>query len=180
MSDPRPSVAGTSTAREPGARRWLSAQFGRKQATHGIYAEIIVLAVILALQGKRSDTDIVSTIVGAVIAVLLAEAYADYLGTMIGTGRRPTWPELRSTLGVVLGSTVAVIPPILFVILGAAGVIGLDAGFTAAKVAGVAVIGAYALVANRRAGLSILRSVVAAAFLVALAAGLVLLKHEFH
>ena len=58
--------------------------------------------------------------------------------------------------------------------------IGLDAGFTAAKAAGVAVIGAYALVANRRAGLSILRSVVAAAFLVALAAGLVLLKHEFH
>jgi hypothetical protein len=74
VSDPRPSVAGTSAAREPGARRWLSAQFGRKQATHGICAEIIVLAVILALQGKRSDTDIVSTIVGAVIAVLLAEA----------------------------------------------------------------------------------------------------------
>jgi hypothetical protein len=46
------------------------------------------------------------------------------------------------------------------VILGAVGVIGLDAGFTAAKAAGVAVIGAYALVANRRAGLSIFRSIV--------------------
>lgn len=174
-------MAGDSEATEAhAARRWLTAQFGRKQATHGIYAEIIVLAVILALEGKRSDTDIVSTIFGALFAVLLAEAYADYLGTMIGTGRRPTWPELRSTLALALGSTVAVIPPILLLLLGVSGVIGLDRGFTAAKGAGVAVIGAYAYAANRRAGLSHLRSVAAATFLVAVAAGLVLLKHEFH
>jgi hypothetical protein len=42
------------------------------------------------------------------------------------------------------------------------------------------VIGAYAYVANRRAGLSQARSVVAAAFLLALATALVLLKHYFH
>ena len=173
-------AVGSEATREPAVRRWLTVQFGSKQATHGIYAEIIVLAVILALEGKRSDADIVSTVLGALIAVLLAEAYADYLGTMLGTGRRPTWPELRSTLALVLGSTVAVIPPVLLLLLGVSGVIGLDAGFTAAKGAGVAVIGAYAFIANRRAGLSHGRSVVAAAFLVAVAAGLVLLKHEFH
>ncbi len=161
-------------------RQWLTAQFGEKQATHGIYAEIIVLAVILALEGKRSDADIVSTIFGALLAVLLAEAYADYLGTMIGTGRRPTWPELQSAIALALGSLVAVIPPILLLMLGVFGAIGLDAGFTAAKAAGVTVIGAYAFAANRRAGLSGARSVAAAAFLVALATGLVLLKHEFH
>ena len=51
--------------------------------------------------------------------------------------------------------------------------IGLDTGFTCAKIAGIVVIGSYAYVANRRAGLSQLRSVVAACFLLALAAGLV-------
>ncbi len=111
--------------------------------------------------------------------MLLAEAYADYLGTMIGTGQRPSWTELRSTLGLALGSLVAVIPPIVLVLLGVTGVIGLNTGFNAAKVAGVVVIGAYAFAANRRAGLSRLRSVHAAAFAVAVAAGLVLLKHEF-
>src|SRR6476646_1096357 len=91
-------VTDPAERRKHAARRWLGTQFGRKQATHGIYAEIIVLAVILALEGKRDDTDIVSTVFGALVAVLLAEAYADYLGTMIGTGRRPTWSELQSTL----------------------------------------------------------------------------------
>ena len=173
-------AADSDATREHAGRRWLTAQFSKKQATHGIYVEIIVLAVILALQGKRDDTDIVSTIFGALLAVLLAEAYADYLGTMIGTGRRPTWPELRSTLALAIGSTVAVIPPILLLLLGVWGVIGLDAGFTAAKGAGIAVIGAYAYAANRRSDLSHSRSLVAAIFLVAVAAGLVLLKHEFH
>jgi hypothetical protein len=64
--------------------------------------------------------------------------------------------------------------------LGVYGVYSLDAGFAAAKISGIVVIGAYAYVANRRAGLSLARSVVAALFLIALAAGLVLLKHYFH
>jgi hypothetical protein len=173
-------VAGFEATREDSVRRFLSTQFGKKQATHGIYAEIIVLAVILALQGNHSDTDIESTLFGTLLAVLLAEAYADYLGTMIGTGRRPTWLELRSILGVAAGSLIAVLPPVLLLLLGASGVIGLDTGFSAAKGAGIAVIGLYAYVANRRAGLSLTRSAVAAGFLVTLAAGLVMLKHEFH
>jgi hypothetical protein len=89
-----------------------------------------VLAVILALEGKRDDSDIVSTVIGALLAVVLAEAYADYIGSMIGTGRRPTWPELRSQLALTFGSLLAVVPPILLLMLGVSGVIGLDAGFT--------------------------------------------------
>ena len=135
--------------RRPGSR----SQFGKKQATHGIYAEIILLAVILALQGKRDDSDIVSTVLGALLAVILAEAYADYVGTMIGTGRRPTWPELRAQLALTvrvaarrraadraaharrLRASTASTP-----------------ASPAAKISGIVVIGAYAYVANRRAG----------------------------
>jgi hypothetical protein len=69
--------------------------------------------VILALQGKRDDSDIVSTVLGALLAVILAEAYADYVGTMIGTGLRPTWPELRAQLALTFASLLAVVPPIV-------------------------------------------------------------------
>ena len=110
--------------------------------------------MILALQGKRDDSDIVSTVLGALLAVILAEAYADYVGTMIGTGLRPTWPELRSQLALTFTSLLAVVPPIALLMLGVYGVFSLDAGFTAAKISGIVVIGAYAYVANRRSGLS--------------------------
>ena len=161
-------------------RVWLRSQLGTKQATHGIYAEIVLLAVILALQGKHDDSDIMSTVVGALIALILAELYADYVGTMIGTGHRPLWAEFRSQAFSTLGSLIAVAPPLALLLLGVAGVIGLDTGFTAAKTAGVAVIGGYAFVANRRAGLTASRSFFGALFLLALATALVMLKHYVH
>jgi hypothetical protein len=165
---------------DEGRRRWLRTQLGKKQVTHGVYAEIVLLAVILALEGKRDDSDIVSTIVGSLLALFLAEAYADYIGTMIGTGKRPTWAELRSQLASTAGSFVVVIPPIVLVALGVAGAIGLHTGFLAAKLTGIAVIGTYAVVANRRAGLPLVKSLVGAVFLIAIATGLVLLKHWVH
>jgi hypothetical protein len=159
---------------------WLRVQLGKKQVTHGVYAEIVLLAVILALEGKRDDTDIVSTIIGSLLALFLAETYADYVGTMIGTGKRPTWPELRSQLGSTLASFIVVVPPIVLVSLGVSGAIGLNRGFFYAKLTGIAVIGGYAVLANRRAGLPLLRSIVGAVFLVVVATALVLLKHWVH
>ena len=52
---------------------WLNRQLSEKQATHGIYIEIVVLAVIIAIEGKRSsDSDIVLSLFGAVVAIALA------------------------------------------------------------------------------------------------------------
>jgi hypothetical protein len=99
---------------------------------------------------------------------------------MIGTGRRPVWPELRSQVMSTIGSLIVVVPPVVLLLLGVSGVIGLGTGFLAAKSAAVAVIGSYAFIANRRAGWSPGRSILGAAFLLALAGGLVMLKHYFH
>ena len=160
---------------------WLADQLGSKQATHGIYIEIVVLAVIIALEGKRtSDGDIVLSLFGAIVAIALAELYAYYIGTMIGSGRRPTGGELRAAVAGTGSSLVAVVPPVFLLMLGVVGVIGLQTGFDAAKWAGVAVIGLYALVAHRRAGLSTSRSLPLAVFLALVGLGLVLLKQYFH
>ena len=64
--------------------------------------------------------------------------------------------------------------------LGVVGLIGLDTGFLAAKWAGAAVIGLYALVAHRRAGLSLRRNLPASILLALVGIGLVLLKQYFH
>lgn len=161
--------------------RWLGLRFGSKQATHGIYIEIVVLAVILALESKRpSDRDIVSSVVGAIVVVILADLYAYYVGTMIGTRKRPTRRELRTAMVGEAGGLVSTLPPVLLLMLGVAGVFSLQAGFTLAKWAGVVMIGVYALIAHRRAGLSLRESLPATTLLVLAGVGLVALKSFVH
>jgi len=160
---------------------WYRSPLAGKQATHGIYIEIVVLALILALEDKGvSDAAIVGTVFGAITALVLAELYAYYVGTMIGTGRRPTGDELRATVAGTAASLVATVPPVLLLMLGVVGLIRLESGFTAAKWAGVTVLAVYALAATRRAGLPVRASIVAAALFALLGVGLVLLKQLFH
>jgi hypothetical protein len=175
----------TDVPRPPGkpVRRshWYDSPLACKQATHGIYIEIVVLALILVLEDKRhSDSSIVATMLGAILALVLAELYAYYVGTMIGTGRRPTFEEIRATVVGTAWSLVAAVPPILLLMLGVVGLISLDTGFYAAKVAGTVVIGLYSLLASLRAGMSYRRSLLSASVFLLVALGLVLLKHTFH
>jgi hypothetical protein len=165
------------------ARRksWLEAQLDGKQAIHGIYVELVVLAVIIALEGKRtSDSDVLLSLFGAIVAIALAELYAYYVGTMIGSGRKPTRPELLGAVGDTAGGLVAIAPPVLLVVLGVAGVFRLETGFVAATWVGVGVIGGYALIAHRRTGLSTRRALPPAVFVALIGLALVLLKQYFH
>ena len=162
-------------------RRWLGSPLARKQATHGIYVEIVVLAVILALENKNaSDRDIVATLFAAILVVLLADLYAYYIGSMIGDGKRPTRAELREATIGEAGGLVATFPPVLLLLLGVFGLIGRDTGFTLAKWAGVVMIGLYALVAHRRAGLTFRESMPPTVFLVLVGLALVGLKYFVH
>ena len=56
---------------------WYRSPLADKQATHGIYIEIVVLALILALEDNGvGDATIVGTVFGAITALVLAELYA--------------------------------------------------------------------------------------------------------
>jgi hypothetical protein len=165
----------------PRRNSWLKAQLDGKQAVHGIYVEVVVLAVIIALEGKRaSDSDVLLSLFGAIVAIALAEIYAYYVGTMIGTGRKPTRPQLLVAVGDTAGSLLAIAPSVLLVVLGVAGVVRLETGLVAATWVGVAVIGGYGLIAHRRTGLSTRRSIPPAVFVALIGLGLVLLKQYFH
>ena len=70
------------------------------------------------------------------MAVVLAELYAAYLGSMMGTGRWPSRLELRSLMLGTGGALVAAVPPILVLGLGVTGVVSLADGIHRREVGG--------------------------------------------
>lgn len=181
--DASPGARSEPRRRPPGIRlrRIFESPLVSKEATHGIYIEIVVLALIVALERKGvADSTIVGTLLGALVALVLAELYTYYVGTMIATGQRPTRRELRATLVGTGASLAATVPPVLLLMLGVVGLIRLEVGFTAAKWTGVTVLGLYALLATLRAGFSLRLGLMTAVGFTFLGVGLVFLKQLFH
>ena len=148
-----------------------------RRAEHGIYGSIVVLAVVVADDAAAVGTRVaVATVLGAAIATSLVHVYADYIGELIRAGRHPTRSELAAAIrNAGVGFALAILP-VLVLVLAATGVIPLDTAFDVAEWVGVGVLGLYAVVANRRAGLPLWQSVLIGLGFAAIGAGLVALK----
>jgi hypothetical protein len=148
-----------------------------QRVSHAAYGSIVVLAVILALEGRTGDSwEVVASVVGAAVATAMAEIYADYLGATIRAHRRLTREERHAAARNISAGFVAAILPGIFFVLAAADVIAIGSAFDAAKWTGVGVLGGYAFLANRLAGLSIAHSVAVGAGFAFVGAALVVLK----
>lgn len=148
-----------------------------ERAEHAIYGTIIVLALIVALDegGVRVGVAI-GTVLGAAFATALAELYSDYIGAVIRDRRRRTREEWRdAAANVAAGFTLASLP-VAFFVLAALDAIELQTAYDAAEWSGVAVLGAYATVANRSAGFTMARSLLVGVGFAVLGAALILLK----
>jgi hypothetical protein len=146
-------------------------------ARHAVYGSVIVLAVIVALDGTGvRSREVIASVLGAAIATVLAEIYADYLAATIRWGRRPTGAERAERLRNAAVGLIAAVLPVIFFLFSALGTITLEAAFAAATWTGVGVVGFYAFVANRRSGMGIGMSLAVGAGFAALGAVLVLVK----
>lgn len=148
-----------------------------ERAAHAIYGSIVVLAVIVALD----DTDVtagetIGTVVGAAVITALAELYADYIGAVIRHQRHLTSAEREFELQSIAVGFLTALTPVVFFVLAALGLMDLASAFDAAVWTGVVVLGAYAVIANRFAGIGIGRSILIGAGFTALGALLVGLK----
>lgn len=157
--------------------RWLRHHVTEGHAGNVVYGSIVVLALVLVLDHEHATarTAIVS-IIGAVLVVAIAEAYAETLQTMI-SGHH----ELRGSDRLEIGAGIAVhgvaaIMPITFFVLSALGAMKLETAYTTARWFGVGVLGLYAFGAYRAAGMTVTRSLVAGGVLTAIGIVLVLLK----
>ena len=95
----------------------------------------------------------VAATVGAVVAAMLAEGYAEYIAQVIRQRRHPTRTELLDNLQDIGAGTLAALIPTAPFVLAGLGLIELPTAYDVAPWLGVAVIGGFALLANRLARL---------------------------
>jgi hypothetical protein len=159
--------------RIPGAVRFFTAA----RATHAVYGSIVVLAVVTGLdEASASARQAFLGAIGAAIAVVLAEIYADMIGTSIREKRPPNRAEWREfTVDVSFGFGAACFPAFFF-LLARLDIVGLGTAFALAEWLGVGVLWLYALVASRAVGHGFMRAFVWAGLVTLCGVGLVELK----
>jgi len=131
-----------------------------KYAARSIYGSILVLALLLGLEAHQPSAFRGAALVAAtVLAVLLAEAYAENLGAELDLGRRQTRQEQLARFRELAAVTVAAEAPIAFLLLGAADVIDDDTAYQLARWSTYVLLLAGGYVARRAAGKSRLSAV---------------------
>jgi hypothetical protein len=156
------------------------AQHRGERAAHAIYGSIIVLAVLVAEEDTSiGASEVIASVVGVAVVTALAELYADYIGGTIRAGRHPTGSERGLALRNIAAGFLTAVVPVVYFVLAEMGAMRLEAAFDAAIWTGVGVLGVYAVVANRLAGYSLGRSLLAGAGFTVLGASLVALKAAF-
>jgi hypothetical protein len=141
-----------------------------QRAARAVYGSIVALAVIVVLQEGDAEADeVIAAVIGSVIAATLAEQYAEYIGHVIRERRHLSRAEVGEAARDAAAGTLAAMAPLLPFVLVELDAIELQTAYDIAPWLGLGVIGGYALLANRLAGLPRVQSV--AVTIVALAVG---------
>jgi hypothetical protein len=134
-------------------RRAIEAHLGSRQVARVIYGAIIGLAIVVALQEHPpAAVRVAASLIGSAVAVGLAEAYSEFVGTEAHSRRHLKRAEVRQLLGDAAAVTLGAGFPAVFFVLAALDVIALDTAFQLAKWSGLALICTYGFLAARLAG----------------------------
>lgn len=162
-------------------RRWIEAHLGSRDVARVIYGSIVGLALVVAFEDHPpTAAATASSLLGTALAVGLAEAYSEFVGTEARTRRPVDRRQVRELLADSAAVTFGVGFPALFFVLAAAGAIELELAFTLAKWTGLGLIGAYGFLAARVSGAGPRRALVHAAILAAIGGALIALKALVH
>ena len=157
MSDPvriRPSASrDVHDARRSALARAVVAHLDSRDVSRIIYGATIGLALVVALQEHPpAGGNMVALLVGTAVAVGLAEAYSEFVGTEARARRHLRGEEVhelvKESAAVMLGAGF----PAVFFALAALDAITLETAFSLAKWTGLAIICAYGFLAARLAG----------------------------
>lgn len=162
-------------------RDGLEAHLGSRDVARVIYGSIVGLALVVALEDHPpTAVETASVLLGAALAVGLAEAYSEFVGTEARTRRSVDRRQLRELLLDAASVTFGAGFPALFFLLAAARAIELELAFALAKWTGLGLIGAYGFLAARISGARPGRALVHAAILGAIGGMLIALKALVH
>jgi hypothetical protein len=162
-------------------RASLEAHLGSQQVARVVYGAIIGLALIVVLEDHPPSAAVTTVwLLMTALAVGLAEAYSEVIGTETSERHRVTRHQLRHILEDAGAVALGVGLPVVFFLLAVADVIRLDTAFTVAKWSGLGLIGFYGYWAARFAGASMSRALVQAAMVAAIGGALILFKALLH
>jgi hypothetical protein len=162
-------------------RAIVSAHLGSRDVARTLYGAIVGLALVVTLQKHPpAPGAMAALLVATAVTIGLAELYSEAVSL---EARRRT-PLDRRQVRSIAGESVAVVVgaafPALFFVVAALGAFDVDLAFTLSKWSGLALICAYAFLAARLAGASLLRCCVHAAALGLLAGALIAVKAVLH
>jgi hypothetical protein len=172
-------------AARPGGVRspwpWIEAHLGSRDVARVIYGSIVGLALVAALEDHPPGAaETAAALLGTALAVGLAEAYSEFVGTEARTRRHVDRVQARGLLADAAAVTFGAGFPALFFVLAATGAIELELAFALAKWTGLGLIGAYGFLAARVSGAGAGRALVHAAILAAIGGALIALKALVH
>jgi hypothetical protein len=148
----RRAGAGTPAGRSAIVRA-VEAHLGSRDVARVIYGAIIGLALVVALQEHPpAPGHMAAALVASAVAVGLAEAYSEFVGTEAHTQRHLRRAEVRTLLLEAAAVTLGAAFPAVFFLLAGLDVLTLDTAFDLAKWSGMALICAYGFLAARLAG----------------------------
>jgi hypothetical protein len=159
----------------------IDAHLGSRDVARVIYGSIVGLALVVALEDHPPGAGgTAAALLGTALAVGLAEAYSELVGTEARTRRPVDRTQVRELLADSASVTFGAGFPALFFVLAAAGAIELELAFALAKWTGLGLIGAYGFLAARVSGAGLGRALVHAAILGAIGGALIALKALVH
>jgi hypothetical protein len=160
-----------------GARRHSDAHY----AARSVYGAIVVLALLLALeQHPPGPVQAALLVAGTVLAVLVAETYAELLGLEVSLGRPVSRAERRDKLRDLGVMTVAAEGPVLVFLLAGLGLIDEARAFRLAVWITIGMLFLEGFLARRMAGRSLSASLRSACAVGGIGVALAVFKHFAH
>ncbi|MGH8939008.1 MAG: hypothetical protein ACRDV2_06625, partial [Actinomycetes bacterium] len=181
--------AGVPSPRPSPVRPWLLRPHllgGRRHsdghyAARSVYGAIVVLAMLLALEEHPpGPLQAALVVAGTVLAVLVAEAYAELLGLEVGLGRPASRAERRAKLRDLGVMTIAAEGPVLVFVLAGLGLIDEDRAFRLAVWITIGMLFLEGFLARRMAGRSLPESLRSACAVGGIGIALAVFKHFAH
>jgi hypothetical protein len=146
-----------------------------------IYGSIVGLALVVALQFHPPKAgQAAAALVGTALAIALAEVYSDLIAGEARTRRPITRSQVRSTAGAAGAVLFGAGFPAIFFVLASTGAIDLHLAFTLSKWTGFGLICGYGFLAARLAGATVVRALLHAAVVGAIAGALIAFKALLH
>jgi hypothetical protein len=148
-----------------------------RHADRAIYVLIAVLAVDVALEGVEDRPGkALAYVLGAAIALTLAEIFADRVGISIRSRRPATDDEIQHEYREAMTGLVIAFLPISMFVLAVLDVIKLDLAFILSQWIGFGILAIYSYAAARASGGSQTRAIMGAIGLTAIGGALIALN----